>query len=164
MVLPIRTPQFRVPDIMAGMGERKKPEPPPPAARSSKPAPPARIAAAPRRPGPASPAAAATAPKPAPQPATATACAPDEQRLRNYAARMVEGLGLGPTDDLRLFEPDGTPLPNLTHVMLAMSGFELGMLRADPDLVQRAIETVAAKTGGDSRADISAERPASATR
>jgi len=162
MVLPIRTPQYRVPDIMAGMGERKKPDPTPPATRPSRPSQPAATAA--RRPRPAAPATASVAPKPAPKPETAAACAPDEQRLRNYAARMVEGLSLGPTDDLKLFEHDGTPLPNLTHIMLAMAGFELGMLRADPDLVQRAVERAAAKAEESSRADLSPERPTSATR
>lgn len=155
MVLPVRTPQYRVPDIMAGGGERKKPEPAP-VVRPSKPSRSAATAAA-RKPEPAPRTMASVAPKPAPQPATATACAPDEQRIRNYATRMVEGLGLGPADDLKLFEADGTPLPNLTHIMLAMSGFELGMLRADPDLVERAIERAAAKTGQDSRAALSRE-------
>jgi len=140
MVLPVRTPQYRVPDIMAGGGERKKPEPSP-AVRPAKPAQAAK-AAVPREAKPAPTTTASVAPKPAPKPETATACAPDEQRIRNYAARMVAGLGLGPTDDLKLFAPDGTPLPNLTHVMLAMSGFELGMLRADPDLVEEAIRRV----------------------
>ncbi|RDI60880.1 hypothetical protein [Microvirga subterranea] len=158
MVLPVRTPQYRVPDIMAGGGERKKPEP---AVRPSKPSPVA-IAMA-RKPQPAPKATASAAPKPVPQPQAATACAPDEQRIRNYAARMVEGLGIGPTDDLRLFEADGTPLPNLTHIMLAMSGFELGMLKADHDLVERGIQRAAMKSGGASRAELFRER-ASATR
>jgi hypothetical protein len=52
---------------------------------------------------------------------------------------MVEGLGLGPADDLKLFAEDGTPQPNLAHVMLAMSAFELGALRASPDLVEDAL-------------------------
>ncbi|MBB4039766.1 hypothetical protein GGR34_001413 [Microvirga flocculans] len=58
---------------------------------------------------------------------------------------MVDGLGLGPSDDLKLFAEDGTPLPNLTPVMLAMSAFELGMLQASPDLVEAAIERAAVK-------------------
>ncbi len=147
MVLPVRTPQYRVPDIMAGGGERKKPEP---AVRPSKPSRPVATAMA-REPQPVPKATASVAPKPAPQPATATACAPDEQRIRNYATRMVEGLGIGPTDDLRLFEADGTPLPNLTHIMLAMSGFELGMLRADPQLVESAIQRVAERSASQLR-------------
>lgn len=159
MVLPVRTPQYRVPDIMAGGGERKKPEP---ASRPTKPLQPVAAPVA-RKPQPAPTTTASAAPKPVPQPATATACGPDEQRIRNYAARMVDGLGIGPTDDLKLFEADGTPLPNLTHIMLAMSGFELGMLRADHDLVERGIQRAVTKTGEDSRAELSREK-ASATR
>jgi len=70
-------------------------------------------------------------------------CAPDEQRIRNYAARIAQGLGLGPNDDLRLFDDDGRPLPNLTRVMLAMSSVELGMLRASASLVQGAVARAA---------------------
>jgi hypothetical protein len=140
MVLPIRTPQYRVPDIAAGMGERKKAEPTP-ARREARPA--AKPALKPVAPT----VTASTAPKAIlPKPATtATTCAPDEQRLRNYAGRMVADLGLGPTDDLQLFEPDGTPLPNLTAVMLAMSSFELGVLRASEDLVDGAIGRLKAR-------------------
>jgi hypothetical protein len=79
-------------------------------------------------------ASAAAAPKPAP-----AACTVDEGRIRNYAARMVQGLDLGPADDLKLFAPDGTPLPNLPPVMLAMSAVELGMLRASMELIEAAI-------------------------
>jgi len=139
LVIPItpKTPQFRVPDIAAGMGERKKPATPPQplVVTRAKPAPqPTTTASIPPK----------ADPKPMPKPqAATTACAPDEQRLRNYASRMVEGLDLGPTDDLRLFTEDGTPLPNLTPVMLAMSAFELGVLRASPDLVEGAIRRLA---------------------
>jgi hypothetical protein len=127
-----RVPDYHVPDIAAGMGE--KPKPPPKA--------PLRTVAA---------------PKPAPVPAVRTAqagpgpestCAPDEQRLRNYAARIVADLGLGPNDDLKLFAADGMPLPNLAPVMLAMSSVELGMLRASPDLVAGAVSRLA----GDAKA------------
>ena len=51
--------------------------------------------------------------------------------------------GLGPNDDLRLFDDDGRPLPNLTRVMLAMSSVELGMLRASASLVQGAVARAA---------------------
>ena len=78
---------------------------------------------------------------PAPQPASrpTLACSPDEQRIQNYAGRMVLGLGLQPGDDLNLFQPDGRPLPNLARVLLAMSSFELGYLRASVELVDAAI-------------------------
>jgi len=70
-------------------------------------------------------------------------CASDEQRIQNYAARIVLGLGLGPRDDLRLFGDDGRPLPNLARVMLAMSSVELGALRASAHLVEGAVARVA---------------------
>jgi hypothetical protein len=127
---------------------------------------PQRMAAAPSRPAPAPPAAApraqpvrtaAIAPSVQPQrPAAPTAtdaapppalpvlrpvvsCASDEQRIQNYAVRIVQGLGLGPRDDLKLFENDGRPLPNLSRVMLAMSSVELGVLRANAHLVEGAV-------------------------
>lgn len=126
---PSRVPEYRVPDIAAGMGEKPKP------ARKAEPL----VKTAKPKSAPRNIAAARAAPKAAPAKPTATACAPDEQRLRNYAARMVEELGIGPTDDLKLFAPDGTPSPNLASVMLAMSAVELGMLRASPDLVEEAV-------------------------
>ena len=66
-------------------------------------------------------------------------CASDEQRIQNYAVRIVQGLGLRPSDDLKLFENDGRPLPNLSRVMLAMSSVELGVLRANAPLVEGAV-------------------------
>jgi hypothetical protein len=143
MVIPMapKTPQVRAPSIAVGMGERAKPAAPRPrvVARSK----------THREPT----ATASTAPKASPRPQASTACAPDEQRLRNYASRMVEGLGLGPTDDLKLFAEDGTPLSNLTHVMLAMSAFELGALRASPDLVERAIRRATARIEASAKLD-----------
>lgn len=133
MVIPMtpKTPQFRVPSIAEGMGEKPKPPPPQAVAR--------------RKPVKESAPAASAASKPATKVQVAAACPSEEQRHRNYAGRMVDGLGLSPTDDLKLFAEDGTPQPNLTHVMLAMSAFELGALRAGPDLVEEAIERAAAR-------------------
>ncbi len=74
-----------------------------------------------------------------------TSCAPDEQRIQNYAARIVAGLGLKPTDDLHLFSGDGRPLPNLARVMFAMSAVELGALRASAELVEGAVARLALK-------------------
>jgi hypothetical protein len=142
---PMKTPQFRVPDIAAGMGERAKPA-----------APPRPLMAARARPAPQPASTASSTPKAEPKTSskveTATACAPDERRLRNYAERMVGGLGIGATDDLKLFAEDGRPLPNLAHVMLAMSAFELGALRASPDLVERAIQRAAEKVEASAKA------------
>jgi hypothetical protein len=58
---------------------------------------------------------------------------------------MVSTLDVGPTDDLKLFSPDGRPLPNLAVIMMAMSSFELGMLRPSADLVDRAVERASLK-------------------
>ncbi|MBB3018324.1 hypothetical protein FHR70_001364 [Microvirga lupini] len=139
VVIPMapKTPQYRVPSIAAGMAERPKPASP------SKP-----LVATRRKPVKEPPATASAAPKVQ----VATACPSEEQRHRNYAGRMVEGLGLSPTDDLKLFADDGTPQPNLTHVMLAMSAFELGALRASPDLVESAIERAVAKVQDNAKA------------
>ena len=119
MVLPIRTPQYRVPDIAAGMGEKPKA------------APKVRVE---------QPKTKASSPPKMASAAPVAACAPDEQRLRNYAGRMVAELSLGPNDDLKLFAPDGRPLANLAPVMLAMASFELGMLRPSADFVDGAME------------------------
>jgi hypothetical protein len=138
-------------------------------------------AATPQRTAAAQPAAAATpAPKPPIKPAVALAvpparpaalagaeaapapalpalrpivsCASDEQRIQNYAARIVQGLGLGPRDDLRLFGADGRPLPNLARVMLAMSSVELGALRASAQLVEGAVARVALRASATAEA------------
>ncbi len=54
---------------------------------------------------------------------------------------------LGPSDDLKLFSPDGSPLPNLVPVMLAMSAVELGMLQADLDLVEAGVRRATERFG-----------------
>jgi len=84
---------------------------------------------------------------PLPPPAPRISCAPDEQRLRNYAGRIVEGLNRGLEDDLELFTPDGMPTANLKPVMLSMSAFELGTLRAGVALVEEAVERQRARAG-----------------
>jgi len=127
-----KTPQFRVPSIAAGMGEKPKPAKPPEP-----------LVAARRKPVREPAATASAAPKAAPKVQVAAACPSEEQRHRNYAGRMIEGLGLGLADDLKLFAEDGTPQPNLIRVMLAMSAFELGALRANPDLVEEAVRRMA---------------------
>jgi hypothetical protein len=150
--LPARPPQRRQPtpaSVAAAQSAaartsaaRAAPASPRPAnvatarAGSAPPAP-AKVAAAPP-PRPAAIAPATAAPAPAPRPVFA--CAPDEQRIQNYAGRMVQALGIGPGEDLNLFEPDGRPLPNLARVLLAMSAFELGYLRASAELVHGAVE------------------------
>jgi hypothetical protein len=73
-------------------------------------------------------------------------CGNDETRIRNYAARIAGSVGLKVEDDLRLFAPDGRPLPALRAVMLAMSSVELGALGATPALVDAAIARLDAVT------------------
>ncbi|KQP07208.1 hypothetical protein ASF28_14500 [Methylobacterium sp. Leaf99] len=73
-------------------------------------------------------------------------CGTDETRIRNYAARIANSVGLKVEDDLNLFGPDGRPLPALRAVMLAMSSVELGALRAGPALVDAAIGRLDAGT------------------
>jgi hypothetical protein len=102
----------------------------------TRPAPPVTVTVTPTPP-PARPQPAAMASLPAP-------CAPDEQRIQNYAGRIVLGLDLQPGDDLKLFDDDGRPQPNLARVLLAMSSFELGYLRASVALVEDAIERATA--------------------
>jgi hypothetical protein len=126
VVIPRALPTIRVPDIAVDTGA----PPPKPVAAAARPA---------QKP-------VTAAPKPDAVAATSAsgaaklACVPDEQRLRNYAGAIGASVGLGPNDDLALFGPDGAPGANLAPVLLAMSGVELGLLRARDTLVAAAIE------------------------
>jgi hypothetical protein len=145
--VPLRPlPSIAMPSIMAGM---RAPKPalatlptrvpqrrPPTPASTAKAAPDPAVATAaplPRR----DPVATASV---SPAPSGPAPCAPDEQRIQNYAGRIVQGLDLGPGDDLSLFDSDGRPRPNLARVLLAMSSVELGYLRASMELIEQAIE------------------------
>ncbi|MFL5325827.1 MAG: hypothetical protein ACJ8A4_16445 [Microvirga sp.] len=147
-VVPLRPlPSFRVPDIAVGLGERRATTVSAALAPRRRQPTPAAVAAATRtknlRAAPVrlarAKAIAPVAPVRVASAAPAASCTPDEGRIRNYAARMVQGLDLGPGDDLKLFAPDGTPMPNLPRVMLAMSAVELGVLRASMELIEAAI-------------------------
>jgi hypothetical protein len=81
-------------------------------------------------------------------------CGGDDVRIGNYAARIASSVGLKPGDDLKLFSADGNATPNLAPVMLAMSGVELGTLKAGPDLVDAAIRRL---DEGRGRASTTAE-------
>ena len=83
-----------------------------------------------------------------------TSCAGDGVRIRNYALKVIEGVANSPDDDLKLFEPDGTPTGNLARVMANMASVEIGPLRADPALVKIGIETAttAAKLAAEANA------------
>jgi hypothetical protein len=125
-------PTVRLPSIMAGVGAIKSSLTTAPAPKPALKRQPVSVAAA-------TPAAAAPA-RPASRPSS---CAPDEQRIQNYAGKMAGALGLQPNDDLKLFDAEGRALPNLPSVLLAMSAFELGHLRASADLVEAAIARLA---------------------
>jgi len=71
--------------------------------------------------------------------APAPICSGDTARIGNYASAIAGSVGLGPNDDLKLFDADGRPGPNLAPVMLAMSKVELGTMRASAELVRAAI-------------------------
>ncbi|GJD86813.1 hypothetical protein BHAOGJBA_0309 [Methylobacterium hispanicum] len=71
--------------------------------------------------------------------APAPICSGDTARIGNYAAAIAGSVGLGPDDDLKLFDAEGRPGPNLERVMLAMSKVELGTMRASAELVRAAI-------------------------
>ena len=70
----------------------------------------------------------------------APVCADDGQRIRNYAARAIEGVTSGIDDDLKLFDADGAPAPNLVRLMRNMAGVEIGPLGVRTGLVAAAID------------------------
>lgn len=78
-------------------------------------------------------------------------CSGDEVRINAYAARIAGSVGVKPSDDLHLFAPDGSPLPNLAAVMLVMSAVELGTLRAGPELVAAAIGRLSEERSADAQ-------------
>jgi hypothetical protein len=72
----------------------------------------------------------------------AMSCAGEDQRIRNYAVRAVEGFSLKPEDDLALFSKEGQPQLGLSRLMLNMSAVELGNLRAKEALIEAAIAKI----------------------
>jgi hypothetical protein len=76
-------------------------------------------------------------------PARPTAdCASEGARIASYAARAIEGIAQSPDDDLQLFAANGTPLPALPRLLANMASVEIGPYRADPKLIDAAIEAV----------------------
>jgi hypothetical protein len=140
-------PTFRVPDIAVGMGERPGAAEAPGGSRRAAARGPGRqsepLSSRERVASAGAPRNAATTGASASTGSSALAGCTDEQRIRNYASRMVRDLGIGPADDLRLFTLDGAPLPNLAPVMIAMSAFELGALAATRDVVEGALARAA---------------------
>ena len=84
-------------------------------------------------------------------PLPAPTCTPDTARVHAYAAAVARDIVAHPTDDLRLFEPDGTPTTNLSRVMLNMAAVEIGPRRVTPDLVEAAIAAAARTRTGKAK-------------
>jgi hypothetical protein len=72
------------------------------------------------------------------------ACAGDAVRIRNYAGKIIEGIAANDTADLKLFDDQGRPTPNLAHAMLNMASVEIGPFRVETSLVYRAVDLLAA--------------------
>ncbi len=73
-----------------------------------------------------------------------TTCADDSVRLANYAQKIIDGVTTSIDEDLKLFEPDGTPTDRLARVMANMASVEIGPLKANDALVQTAIAAATA--------------------
>jgi hypothetical protein len=89
----------------------------------------------------------ASSPPASPNPFLASArpvqdCAGEGARIAAYAARAIEGIAQSPDDDLQLFAANGTPLPALPRLLANMASVEIGPYRADPKLIDAAIEAV----------------------
>jgi hypothetical protein len=120
------TPMLRAPSIAIGMGERTAPAP---------------VVLAPVR--------LASLELPASigryEPAVPMfSCAGDMARIRNYAGKIIEGIAANDTADLKLFDDQGRPTPNLAHAMLNMASVEIGPFRVETSLVYRAVDLLAA--------------------
>ncbi|HEV2572492.1 MAG TPA: hypothetical protein VGU72_12225 [Beijerinckiaceae bacterium] len=83
---------------------------------------------------------------PSPGPAVPlVACASETVRIRNYAAKMSEGITANATDDLKLFDAEGRPTPNFFLALVNMASVEIGPYRAETDLVRRAVDNMPAR-------------------
>ena len=87
---------------------------------------------------------AASAPSGPAQKFTPQSCPSENQRIRNYAMNAIRGIAQKPEDDLKLFEADGTPTPNLETLLNNMASVEIGPLRVNPYLVAQAMRVVSA--------------------
>jgi hypothetical protein len=72
----------------------------------------------------------------------AATCSSDAVRIHNYAVRAIEGIVHRTDEDLKLFNADGTPGPNLLPFMLNMAKVEIGPLAVREDLAASAIAAV----------------------
>ena len=76
------------------------------------------------------------------KPGAVSGCASETQRINNYAARAVAGIARSVSDDLALFDEAGDPTPALALLMDNMAGVEIGPLKADPVLIDAAVEAL----------------------
>lgn len=144
-VVPDRpVPMMRAPAIAAGMGERAVPLVSLALTRTN-------LNAL----GGSGAAASATA---APVRGPVMACGGENQRIRNYATNMIRGVAGKIDEDLKLFEPDGAPTPNLRIVMANMAAVEIGPFRARQSLVEQVVAEAARLAEERNR-----PKPASAT-
>lgn len=81
-------------------------------------------------------------------------CSGEALRIRNYAAKITEGVADGPDADLKLFDASGLPTSALARVMANMAAVEIGPLKPDFALIEKVVEEQAAawrgKIGGAS--------------
>jgi hypothetical protein len=108
---------LRAPSIAVGLGEKAMALPPLRLASLTMPDPLPRLAPA----------------------APAQSCASETLRLRNYAAKVIDGVTASPDEDLKLFEPDGTPSERLFRVMANMAAVEIGPMKADEATIRAGI-------------------------
>lgn len=66
-------------------------------------------------------------------------CTSEALRIRNYAAKMSAGAASDMNADLKLFEADGRPGPNLAKVLAQMAAVEIGPYKTVPKLIEDAI-------------------------
>ncbi len=73
------------------------------------------------------------------------ACTGEALRIRNYAGNIIKGVAESIDADLKLFEPDGAPAPNLARVLANMAAVEIGPWRAAAPLISLAVEDAGAQ-------------------
>ena len=143
-VVPDRTgPMLRAPSIAAGMGEREMAVPSMAVASLGSPGGSGGIISG------------------SGAPMRVMSCASENARIFNYAASITQGLVKKVDDDLKLFEPDGAPAPNLTRAMANMAAVEIGPFKAGQPLIGKVV-AAAIKGAQERRAIAEAETAASA--
>ena len=86
-------------------------------------------------------------------------CAAENGRINNYATSIIQGLAKKVDDDLKLFEPDGAPTPNLARAMANMAAVEIGPFRAGQPLIETVVAN-AIRAAEEKRLKAAAEKEA----